>query len=268
MQTVAEAGFRARLRAFAESHGFCKFITALILINAVILGMETYPSIMAEYGPILKATDRVILWIFVAELGIRLCAYGLRFFRDPWSVFDTSVVAIAFLPANEAFAVLRAARVLRVLRLISIFPRLRRVIEGLISAIPGIGSIGAILIIIFYVFSVMATKLFGATHPEFFGTLQASLFSLFQIMTLEGWPDIVREVKQTHPFAPAFFIPYILIATFTVLNLFIAVIVDAMQRQHEVEENEERKTLRLIEAELYKLNQKIDAITGESKIKP
>lgn len=267
MNTTVQTGLSARLRVVVESHAFCKFITGLILINAAILGMETYPAIMAEYGPALKTMDRIILWIFVAELTMRLCAYGLRFFRDPWSIFDTAVVAIAFLPANEAFAVLRAARVLRVLRLISIFPRLRRVIEGLIAAIPGIGSIGAILIIIFYVFSVMATKLFGTTHPEFFGTLQASLFSLFQIMTLEGWPDIVREVKQTHPYAPAFFIPYILIATFTVLNLFIAVIVDAMQRQHEAEEDEEQKILRSIEAELYRLNQKIDAITGENQKK-
>ncbi len=252
--------FRDRMRAFVEGHGFCKVITALILINAVILGLETYPSIMAAYGPILKAIDHIILWIFVGELALRFYAHGLRFFRDPWSIFDTIVVAIAFVPANEAFAVLRAARVLRVLRLISIFPRLRRVIEGLIGAIPGIGSIGAILVIVFYVFSVMATKLFGVDHPQFFGTLQASLFSLFQIMTLEGWPDIVRQVNQTHPYASAFFIPYILVATFTVLNLFIAVIVDAMQRQHKAEEKEEYAAIARIEQQIASLHTKLDEL--------
>lgn len=258
--TTQPSGLRQRLRALAESHAFCKLITGLILINAVILGMETYPGVMAEYGTVLKAIDHTILWIFVAELAIRLGAYGWRFFRDPWSMFDTVVVVIAFMPAHEAFAVLRAARVLRVLRLISIFPRLRRVIEGLISAIPGIGSIGAILVILFYVFSVMATKLFGGTHPEFFGTLQASLFSLFQIMTLEGWPDIVRDVKQSHPYAPAFFIPYILLATFTVLNLFIAVIVDAMQRQHQAEEQSEHDAIARIEKEIASLHAKLDQL--------
>jgi len=138
------------------------------------------------------------------------------------------------------------------------------VIEGLITAIPGIGSIGAILAIIFYVFSVMATKLFGDTHPQYFGTLQASLFSLFQIMTLEGWPDIVREVKQSHPFAPPFFIPYILVATFTVLNLFIAVIVDAMQRQHETEEHEEFDAVARIEKEVARLHLRLDELKRSS----
>lgn len=252
--------FRDRILTFVEGHGFCKFITGLIVFNAVILGLETYPAIMAQFGPILIAIDHTILWIFVGELVLRFYAYGWRFFRDPWSIFDTIVIAIAFMPANESFAVLRAVRVLRVLRLISIFPRLRRVIEGLINAIPGIGSIGAILVIVFYVFSVMATKLFGASHPEFFGTLQASLFSLFQIMTLEGWPDIVREVKQTHPYASLFFIPYILVATFTVLNLFIAVIVDAMQRQHKVEEQDENDAIARIEQQIASINLKLDEL--------
>lgn len=264
METILKTGLRQHLRRLAESHGFCKFITSLIIINAAVLGLETYPSIMAEYGPALKAIDHAILWIFVAELTVRLGAAGGRFFRDPWSVFDVAVVAIAFMPANQAFAVLRVARVLRVLRLISIFPRLRRVVEGLISAIPGIGSIGAILIIIFYVFAVMATKLFGATHPEFFGTLHASLFSLFQVMTLEGWPDIVRQVKQAHPFAPAFFIPYILIATFTVLNLFIAVIVDAMQREHQAGERAEQDAIIRIEREIIIMHKKLDELKSSA----
>jgi voltage-gated sodium channel len=251
---------RTTLKVWVEAPWFTRTIMALIIVNAAILGMETYPPLMADYGTALIAIDHAILWVFVIELAMRLVAYGWRFFRDPWSIFDVVVVAVAFMPAGGAFSVLRAARVLRVLRLISIFPRLRRVIGGLISAIPGLGSIGAILVIVFYVFAVMATKLFGASHPEFFGSLQASLFSLFQIMTLEGWPDIVRQVKQTHPYAPAFFIPYILIATFTVLNLFIAVIVDAMQREHQDEEQEEQHTIKRIETELMRLHQKIDAM--------
>lgn len=248
------------LKTLVEALWFTRTIMVLIVINAVILGMETYPGIMAEYGVTLKAIDHAILWVFVAELGLRLVAHRLRFFRDPWSLFDTAVVAIAFMPANEAFAVLRAARVLRVLRLISIFPRLRRVIEGLIGAIPGIGSIGAILVIVYYVFAVMATKLYGAAYPDWFGSLHGSFFTLFQIMTLEGWADIVREIMKTHPQAWIFFVIYILSATFTVLNLFIAVIVDAMQRQHQTEEQEEQDTIKRIEMELIRLHQKIDSL--------
>lgn len=243
-----------------EAPWFTRSIMVLIVINAVILGMETYPGIMAHYGESLEAIDHIILWIFVIELGLRLLAHGLRFFRDPWGIFDMAVVAIAFMPANEAFGVLRAVRVLRVLRLISIFPRLRRVLGGLVVAIPGIGSIGAILAIIFYVFAVMSTKLFGASNPELFGSLETSMFSLFQIMTLEGWGDMVRDVAQKHPFAKLYFVIYILIATFTVLNLFIAVIVDAMQRENQVEEKNEQDAIKRIEVELMRLHQKIDAM--------
>lgn len=251
---------KSSLKNLVESSWFTRSIMILIIINAVILGMETYSEIMAEYGEMLKTIDHAILWIFVAELAIRLFVYRMRFFLDPWSIFDTIVVAIAFMPANQAFAVLRAARVLRVLRLISIFPRLKRVIEGLITAIPGIGSIGAILMIVFYVFAVMATKLYGEQYPEWFGSLHGSFFTLFQIMTLEGWADIVREIMKTHQKAWIFFVIYILTSTFTVLNLFIAVIVDAMQRQHQAEEQEEHDAIRRIELDLAKLHQKIDAM--------
>lgn len=244
------AALRARLRGWFESRAAIALITSLILLNALVLGLETYPGIVAEAGAQLRIVDQTLLWIFVGELSLRLFAYGPAFFRDRWNLFDAAVICIAFLPANQAFAVLRAARVLRVLRLISIMPRLRRVIEGFLQALPGIGAIGAILTIVFYVFAVMAAKLFGAAYPEWFGNLHVAMFSLFQIMTLEGWADMVREIGQTHVFAPAFFILYILIATFTILNLFIAVIVDAMHRLHQKDVSPEQEALGRIEQEL------------------
>lgn len=259
MSNVNKAILRHNIGIIVESSWFSKLIMWLIIINAAILGLETYPAIMAEYGTILITIDHAILWVFVIELALRLTVYRRKFFGDPWSIFDVIVVSIAFVPANEAFSVLRAARVLRVFRLISVFPKLKRVVEGLITAIPGIGSIGAILSIVFYVFAVIATKLFGEVYPEWFGTLGSSMFSLFQIMTLEGWADMVREIKQTHQIASPFFIIYILIATFTVLNLFIAVIVDAMQREQK-EEAEDRKTLLNIRNEIALINKKIDSL--------
>jgi len=156
--------------------------------------------------------------------------HRLTFFRDPWNVFDFAVVTIALVPASGALSVLRALRVLRVLRLLTVVPSMRRVVGALLSAIPGLGSIAAVLALLFYVFAVIATKLFSAEFPDWFGSIGRSLYTLFQVMTLESWSmGIARPVMEKFPFAWAFFVPFILIATFTMLNLFIAVIVNAMQ---------------------------------------
>lgn len=228
---------RARVGALVDSPRFQKAIMIIIAINAVTLGLETSPAAMAAAGPLLIAADRVMLTIFVAEIGLRLFAHGMRFFRDPWNIFDFVVVALALAPATTGFAVLRALRVLRVLRIISAVPKMRMVVQALLSAIPGISSIVALLALIFYVMAVMATKMFGPSFPEWFGSIPASLYSLFQIMTLESWSmGIVRPVMEVYPYAWMFFVPFILIATFTVLNLFIAVVVGAMQSQHEAEQ--------------------------------
>ena len=228
--------FRCRLAALAEDSRFQRAIIVLIVVNAITLGLETFPAIMASAGPALVVLEHVVLAIFVAELAIRIGAYGRSFFRDPWSIFDFVVVGLALAPSTENFSVLRALRVLRVLRLVTAVPQMRRVVGGLLSALPGLGSVVVILALIFYVAAVMATQLFGGDFPQWFGTLWKSLFSLFQIMTLESWSmGIVRPVMEVHPHAWAFFVPFILIATFTMLNLFIAVVVSAMQSYRDME---------------------------------
>ena len=235
--------FRGRLAALAEDSRFQRVIIALIVVNAITLGLETSPAIMASAGFALVALDHAVLAIFVAELAIRIGAYGWGFFRDPWSIFDFVVVALALAPSTENFSVLRALRVLRVLRLITAVPQMRRVVGGLLSALPGLGSVVAILALIFYVAAVMATQIFGEDFPQWFGTLWKSLYSLFQIMTLESWSmGIVRPVMETHPYAWGFFVPFILIATFTMLNLFIAVVVNAMQSYHDREAEHAEKS--------------------------
>lgn len=231
------ARVRARVKAVVDSSWFQKTIMIIIVLNAITLGLETSPSAMAAAGSLLIAADRLMLMIFIAEISARMFAHGFRFFRDPWNVFDFIIVGIALAPATTGFAVLRALRVLRVLRIISAVPKMRMVVQALLSAIPGIGSIVALLALIFYVMAVMATKMFGPSFPEWFGSIPASLYSLFQIMTLESWSmGIVRPVMEVYPYAWMFFVPFILIATFTVLNLFIAVVVGAMQSQHEAEQ--------------------------------
>ncbi|MEO1819222.1 ion transporter [Pseudomonas sp.] len=226
--------WRARLAARLEHPRFQYTITALILINAVILGLETAPSIMQRWGGLLRLLDQLILTCFVVEIALRFVAHGWRLLRDPWGVFDTLVVAIALVPASGPLAVLRALRVLRVLRLVSIVPSMRVVVQSLLASLPGMGSIVALLGLIFYVAAVIATQLFGEQFPEWFGTLGASLYTLFQVMTLESWSmGIVRPVMETYPYAWLYFVPFILIATFMMLNLFIAVIVDAIQHQRD-----------------------------------
>ncbi|MFT5391832.1 MAG: voltage-gated sodium channel [Gammaproteobacteria bacterium] len=258
--------WRRRLIDITSGTRFQRVIMVLITINAVTLGMQTFPDVVATIGPFLTVLDTVILAIFVVELAARMLAHGLRFFRDSWNIFDFIVVGVALLPATDAFSVIRALRVLRMLRLASAVPRMRRVVEALLSSLPGLGAVVSILVLIFYVAGVMATELFGAAFPQWFGTLPRSIYSLFQIMTLESWSmGIVRPVMEIYPYAWGFFVPFILIATFTMLNLFIAVVVNAMQsgyHEQEVEQAEaahaEReemiKAIRSLQAEVHTLS--------------
>ncbi len=231
--TCLEASdWRTRLAARLDLAPVQHLLIGLILINAIILGMETSPAIMANWGAWLNIADQIILTIFVIEIALRLMAHRLAYFRDPWNVFDFLVVAIALLPASGPLAVLRALRVLRVLRLITLVPSMKRVVGGLLSALPGLGSVSAIICLIFYVAAVIATKLFGAAFPEWYGTLGNSAFTLFQVMTLDSWAmGIVRPVMEIYPQAWLFFLIFILASTFTLLNLFIAVIVNAIQQE-------------------------------------
>jgi voltage-gated sodium channel len=228
---------RDRLAAWLESDRVRNAVIAVILFNAVILGLETFPSVMARYGTLLVTLDRICLGIFTAEIALKLFAFGGRFFRSGWNLFDLVIVGIALLPSAQGLSVLRAMRILRVLRVISVAPRLRRVVEGLLVALPGMGSVFLLMGIIFYVASVMATKLFGAGFPEQFGTLWGSAFTLFQVMTLEGWADgVVRPVMAEYPYAWAFFLPFILVTTFAVVNLLVGLIVNSMQAVAEAED--------------------------------
>ncbi len=230
MDVASADGFRQRLRNWVECPRFQNAIVVLIVLNAVLLGLETWPAAMAAAGDLIIAMDRSILGVFVVELIARFYVHRLAFWRDPWSVFDFLVVAIALIPATGSFAVLRALRVLRVLRLLTMMPSMRRVVGALLSAIPGLGSIAAVLLIIYYVFAVLATNLFAVAYPEWFGNIGRSFYTLFQIMTLESWSmGIARPVMENFPYAWIFFVLFILVATFTMLNLFIAIIVSAMQ---------------------------------------
>ncbi len=235
---------REILADFLSSSNWERIIIAVILVNALVLGLETDAGIVAASGPWLMALDMAILAIFTVEIAARIYAFGPRFFRDPWSLFDLSIVVIALIPASGPFQVLRSLRILRALRLVSVMPSLRRVVGGLIAALPGMGSIMVLMLMLFYVAAVMATNLFGASHPDWFGSLSASFYTLFQMMTLDSWSSgIVRPIMEIYPLAWLFFIPFLLLSTYAVLNLFIGVIVSAMQEETEASASADRKAM-------------------------
>jgi voltage-gated sodium channel len=270
---------RARVARWVLTPLFQRVVIGLILLNAVTLGMETSDSVMEAYGPALHALDAILLYLFTAELLLRIYAFRGRFFRDPWGIFDFVVVAIAWMPASGPLSVLRALRVLRVLRLISVVPSLRNVVEAMLGALPGMGSIVLLMALIFYVFAVMATKLFGGEMEEQFGTLGASLFTLFQLMTLDDWANIVKPAMELQPWALAFFMPFIVVSTFVVLNLFIGVIVESIQTLREdrgadkqaaedAAKSAERMDIRHLVQEVRALRAEVAALRGQPSSTP
>lgn len=263
--TPVETSNRSRLKQLIERPAVQRGILLLIVVNAAILGMQTSPSLVASWGELLRVLDMLILGVFVVEIAARIYVHRAAFFRDPWSLFDFTVVAIALVPASGPFSVLRALRVLRVMRMVTMVPSMRRVVGALLSAIPGLGSIAMVLALVFYVSAVIATGLFGADFPEWFGNLGRSVYTLFQVMTLESWSmGIVRPLMDVFPYAWVFFIPFILIATFTMLNLFIAIIVNAMQTVTDADHEATQATIEAarehIEADLH---EEVRALRGE-----
>jgi len=237
--------FRDKVGAVVDRPAVQNFILGVILFNAAILGLETSKPAMEMAGPLIVTLDQICLAIFVVEIAAKLTARGFGFFKRGWNVFDFVIVGISLIPAAQGLSVLRALRILRLLRVLSVTPSLRRVVEGLMSALPGMGSVFLLTGLIFYIAAVMATKLFGATFPEWFGTLGLSAYSLFQIMTLESWSmGIVRPVMEVYPYAWAFFVPFILVTTFAVVNLVVGLIVNSMQDAHHEEDVEKTDSYR------------------------
>lgn len=267
-QILQDETLKSWLKKIISATRFEWFIIGLIFINAVILGLETDKDIHASYGSLLGALDRIILSIFVCELMAKFYVHRWQMFKDPWSVFDVFVVGVALVPATGHLSVLRSLRILRVLRLISAVPSMRRVVTGLLNAIPGMGSVAALLLLILYVSSVMATQLFGTAFPEQFGSLSASIFTLVQIMTMEGWADLSGPVMDKFSYAWLFFLVYMLVTSFAVLNLFIGIIVDAMQSealaplQEQEQEIVDDQTQQLM-AELQSIREEIRALRYE-----
>jgi len=249
------------VRSSLESPLVERFIIAVIVFNAITIGAETSAFLTERIGGVLHVADRIVVAIFVVELAARLYAYRGAFFKDPWNWFDTVIVAIALIPASGPASVLRTLRVLRALRLVSVIPSMRKVVNALLAATPGMASIIGLLALVMYVFAVLTTQLFGKVAPDYFDELPTSLFSLFQIMTGEAWPEIAEQVMEEKPWAWIFFVVYILMTTFVVLNLFVAVVVNAMDDYNtSAEEQRTEDKLNTVLKELSRLNATVEAM--------
>ncbi len=257
---------RQALDKWLERPIVSNFIIVVIIVNAIVLGLETSKPIMAQFGTLILVIDQACLTIFVLEIVAKLIARGTRFFRNGWNLFDFAVVAIALVPSTGGLSVLRALRILRVLRVVSVAPSLRRVVEGFVTALPGMGSVFLLMSIIFYIGAVIATKLFGTDFPQWFGSLGQSGYTLFQVMTLESWSmGIVRPVMELYPYAWAFFLPFILVTTFAVVNLLVGLIVNSMQDAHQEEDVQRTDAYRDDVLERLKEIEKLLKETAESQ---
>jgi voltage-gated sodium channel len=260
------------LKQVVESRWFHNFIIIIILINGAVLGIETAKGLSTATQNLLERIDQICLLIFVIELLMKMHVYRLSFFKQGWNVFDFVIVGIALLPTTGELAILRAFRIFRVLRLVSSVDSIRRVVAGMLIAIPGVGSVAALLLVFFYIGAVISTTLFGEVFPQWFGNLGRSMYTLFQVMTLESWSmGIVRPVMEQYPYAWIFFIPFITVTTFTVLNLFIGIIVDAIatvkeqdasSRHHQPSSKED---IELIRQDLSLLNERLDELVNRNK---
>ena len=245
-----------------ESSLFTKFITYLIILNGITMGFETSKEFSANYGVYTTIFNQVVISIFTIEIVLRIYVHRLSFFKDPWSIFDFTIVAVSLVPASAGFEILKVLRVLRLFRLVTVVPQMRKIVSALISVIPGMLSVIALMTLFFYIFAIMSTQLFGEKFPEWFGTLGESFYTLFQIMTLESWSmGIVRPVMDIYPYAWVFFVPFILVATFVMINLVVAIIVDAMailnksEEEHIIQEVHSQEDS--INSEIIKLREEI-----------
>lgn len=271
----SQLSLQDRARHFVERPVVTNTILGIIIFNAVTLGLGTSDAVNARIGGLLGAIDKMVLAIFVAELALKLFAYRLKFFSSAWNIFDLLVVSVGLLPDKQGLSALRGLRVIRALRLLSVIPQMRAVVQALLDALPGMGAVIVMISIVFYVFGVMATLMYGAAFDEWFGTLGRSLYSLFQIMTLESWSmGIVRPVMEEFPMAWSFFVPFIIITAFSVLNLFIGLLVNTMQSAVEAEAEAEFEKLRdlvrketdVVDAHVLELHAEVKALRQELSV--
>lgn len=224
-------------KKLVESRFFQVFIILVILANAAIIGMETYPSMVQLYGSELHIGDKICLYIFVLEILLKMIACGSRpqnFFKSGWNIFDFVIVAAAFMPGLQGqVTILRLVRLLRVLRLLTTLPGLQVLVLALLHSVPRIGQMALLASLLFYIYAVVGQTLFSAHDPQHWATLHVSLLSLFRTLTLEDWTDLMYTAMELHPWAWLFFVSFVLLGTFIIFNMLIGIILASMEEAKE-----------------------------------
>ncbi len=220
------------LSRVVESRTFELFIIGVILANAVLLGLGTSPAIERDYGGLLHLGNQAALGIFIVEALMKLLALAprsQRYFASGWNIFDFAVIVFSLVPATGQFAMVsRLARLLRVMRLITTVKELRVIVAALVRAIPSVGHVMVLMSIVVYIYAIMGYHLFAEEDPQYWRSLGISVLTLFNIVTLEGWVEIMNNVMDTYPWAWVYFTSFIIIGTFVVINMFIAIIVNSL----------------------------------------
>lgn len=237
---------RETARKIVENRGFESFILGLIIINAITIGIQTMP-LDEGVAYALYVFDFICLGVYIIEAILKMIAWRGDYFRDGWNIFDLTIIVLCCVPTSiipfpvQVARVFRVMRVFRVFRLISAFKEMRVIIQAIGRAIPGVGWTAFLLIIVYYVFAVIGTEMFGSTFPEWFGDLGASFYTLFQVMTLESWSmGISRPVMEAFPWAWAYFVPFVVISSFIIVNVVVGIIVDVVDKTRSAAEEEER----------------------------
>lgn len=228
---------KKHLQNFIESKHTTNFILAVIIYNSILLGMLTYPHLCEKIGDFMQISCNICVIIFSIEIFIKLFVYGKNFFKDSWNIFDFILVAMSWVPTGGVFSSLRAFRILRALRALRLvvhFEKLRIIVQAIIESIPNVCWTSLLLLLVFYIFAIMGTTIFSVDFPEFFGSIGKSMYSLFQIMTLESWSmGIARPVIKVFPYAWIYFVSFILISSFVVMNVIVGIVVSAIAELNE-----------------------------------
>jgi len=237
------SGISSKCKRLADSKGFQLTIFGVIVFNAIVLGLETYDSLDQEWGDTLFLLNEICLGIFIVEILIRITAYGSRpqrYFTDGWNVFDFIVVFAVFIPGvRENATLLRLVRLLRIVRVISVLPDLRILVSGMGRALRPIGSMAAMTLLLLFVYGMVGVQLFGDELPERWGTIGTAMLTLFTVLTLEGWNEILFDAQAVTQFAWVFLVSFVLIASFLVINILIAVIITSVEEARDAERAEE-----------------------------
>lgn len=254
-------------RRLVDSAAFHRAIMALILVNAVVMGLETSPELVAQLSGAFRVANVAVQSIFILELAARIVAHGrrpLEFFRSGWNVFDFLVVALSLLPAAGPLATLaRLARVLRVGRVVSGMPELRLIIGTMLRSIPSMGHVVVLLALLMYVYGVVGNQLFAQVDPQHWGGLGRAVQTLFVIITLEGWVDIMQKSTEATPWAWVYYVSFIVVAVFVVINLFIAVVINNLEKVRQEElDTEQTQAVTVGADELQRLTARMEEVTA------